>query len=197
MKPDEICLYQAAEGQRGYVTAAQAQSCGYSRALLAHHAKAGMLQRVRRGLYRLRQYPSSPREEVLAAWLAAGPGAVVSHESALDILDLSDVIPDAIHITVPRGRRSWRPPQGVALHTTLAPLGPSETIEREGIRITSPARTLLDVAEGGGAPDQVARAIREAVRRGLVTPRDLTEGAVRRGARTARLVASALESQPA
>jgi predicted transcriptional regulator of viral defense system len=197
MKPNENCLYQVAEGQRGYVTAAQAHSCGYSRALLAHHAKVGMLQRVRRGLYRLRQYPSSPREEVLAAWLAAGQDAVVSHESALDILDLSDLIPDSIHITIPRGRRSWRPPEGVALHTTLSPLGPSETTEREGIRITSPARTLLDVAEGGGPPDQVVRAIREAIRRGLTSPRELSEGATSRGARTARLVTAALESQQA
>lgn len=197
MKPDENCLFEIAESQRGYVTSAQARSCGYSKALLSHHAKTGTLQRVRRGLYRLRQYPSSPREEVLAAWLAAGPDAVVSHESALDIFDLADVIPDAVHITVPRARRSWRPPHGVALHTTLTPFRPTETLQREGVRITSPVRTILDVSEGGTAPDQVVAAIQQAVNRGLVSRKELLEAAARRGDRIAQLVTTALAKQPA
>lgn len=93
--PDRSRLFDLASGQAGYFTTKQAAESGYSRALLAYHAKAGTFVRVRRGLYRLREYPPSPREHVLAAWLAVGKGnAVVSHESALDILELSDVIPD-------------------------------------------------------------------------------------------------------
>lgn len=58
----------------------------------------------------------------MAAWLAAGPErAVVSHESALDLLEFSDVIPNAIHLTIPRSRRGLVAPHGVLLHTTTRP----------------------------------------------------------------------------
>src|SRR5271155_2946647 len=99
-------LFELASEQGGYFTAAEAQTCGYSRALLAHHAKSGRFIRVRQGLYRFREYPTSPREDVIAAWLATGrETAVVSHESALDILGLSDVVPEVVHLTVPRAKR--------------------------------------------------------------------------------------------
>ncbi len=192
MKPDTNCLFEIADGQRGYFTAAQARSCGYSWALLSHHTGSGRLVRARRGLYRFHQYPSSPREEVLAAWLAAGSGSVVSHESALDLLDLADVIPDAIHITVSRSRRSWQAPTDVTKHTTQSVLGMGETVERDGIRVTSPARTILDVAEAGMSPDQVGLAIRQAVDRGLVTPNQLLERARERGRRVEGLVTAAV-----
>src|SRR5207248_3046491 len=106
-RPDSLCLFEVASEQGGYFTAEQARACRYSFALLSHHVKSGRFLRIRRGLYRLRDYPSSPREDVLAAWLAVGKeSAVVSHDSALDLLDLSDVIPDAAHLTVPRFRRN-------------------------------------------------------------------------------------------
>jgi predicted transcriptional regulator of viral defense system len=61
-----------------------------------------------------------------AACLALGSDALISHESALALLDLSDVIPDAIHIVVPRSRR-YRPAlPGVRLHTTTRPLARGE-----------------------------------------------------------------------
>src|SRR5687768_17061031 len=93
-------LFDIASQQAGYFTAGQARAAGYSWALLLHHVKGGRFIRVRRGLYRYREYPSSRREDVLAAWLAAGKDTtVVSHESALDLLNLSDLIPNAVHLT--------------------------------------------------------------------------------------------------
>ena len=65
--PGRECLFDVAAAQQGYFTTAQAQVCGYSPALLSHHARGGRFLRVRRGLYRFREYPSSPREEVMAA----------------------------------------------------------------------------------------------------------------------------------
>jgi hypothetical protein len=70
-------------------------------------------------------------------------------------------------------------------------------IERDGIRVTSPARTILDAAGAGTAPDQIALAIRQAVDRGLVTRDQLMERATSRGQRVERLVAGALAAQPA
>jgi predicted transcriptional regulator of viral defense system len=191
--PDRACLFGIAATQQGYFTAAQARDCGYSPALLAHHARGGRFLRVRRGLYRFREYPSSPREEVMAAWLAAGPDrAVVSHESALDLLDLADVIRNAIHLTVPRSRRGLVAPRGVLLHTTTWCPRPDETTEREGIRLTGPQRTILDAAEWGTAPEQIVLAIGQALARGWLTEDELRRETADRPERVARLVATAL-----
>lgn len=191
--PDRICLFDVAATQGGYFTATQAGSCGYSPALLSHHARGGRFLRVRRGLYRLREYPSSPREEVMAAWLAAGSDrAVVSHESALDLLDLSDVIPNAIHLTVPRSRRGLVTPPGVLLHTKVRPPRRDETTEREGIRLTGPLRTILDAAEWGSAPEQIVLAVGQGLARGWLTGVELRHAAGGRNERVARLVSTAL-----
>ncbi len=120
-------LFEIASEQGGYFTTARAQACGFSRALLAHHAKTGRFLGVRKGLYRIREYPSSPREDVIAAWLAAGKeSAIVSHESALDLLGLSDVVPEVVRLTVPRSKRFRRAPKGVAIHTTTRRIGKGE-----------------------------------------------------------------------
>jgi len=155
--------------QGGHFTTAAAGACGYSWALLSHHVRGGRVHpRTSRPL-QAPAIPSEPRDEVLAAWLAAGPDALVSHESALDLLGLGDLIPDSIHITISRSRRRWRPPPGVSVHTTLAPPGADDVGQRRGIRVTSPTRALLDVVQAGGAPDQVTLGIRQAVDRGLVS----------------------------
>src|SRR5664280_1945725 len=96
-RPAWEALFAVASEQAGYFTTAQARACGYHWDLLSHHTRAGRFVRLRRGLYRLRDYPSSPHEEMMAAWLATGrESALVSHESALSLLDLSDVVPDAV-----------------------------------------------------------------------------------------------------
>jgi len=192
-RPDRKCLFHTASGQAGYFTAEQARGCGFSRALLLHHVKSGRFIRVRHGLYRFSEYPSSPREHVLAAWLAVGKDiAVVSHESALDLLDLSDIIPDAVHLTVPRSRRSVPSVWGVKIHTTERPLARSERWEREGVAITSPTRSILDAAEKGAGPEQIELAVIQAVERGLASTEELRRAASDRSRRVANLIASAL-----
>ena len=193
-RPDRLCLFHVASGQAGYFTAEQARGCGCSRALLSYHAKNGRFIRVRHGLYRLREYPSSPREHVLAAWLAVGQDvAIVSHESALDLLGLSDIIPDAVHLTVPRSRRSLPSVWGVKIHTTERAIGPDERWEREGIAITSPARSILDAAEKGADPEQVELAVIQAVERGLMAAPELRRAATGRSRRVAELIERALQ----
>src|SRR3982074_3301785 len=185
-------LLDVAPGQAGYFTVAQASSCGFSTALLAYHSRGGRLLHVGPRLYRFSQYPSSSREEVMRAWLAAGPEAVVSHESALDLLGLSDIIPDQIHITVPRSFRWLRLGSGVAVHTVTEPLRPAETVIRGGIRTTSPTRTILDVAQMAGAPDRVVQAVRDAVEQGLASSEDLLAGGAERGRTVRNLIGAAL-----
>ncbi|MCC7103951.1 MAG: type IV toxin-antitoxin system AbiEi family antitoxin domain-containing protein [Chloroflexi bacterium] len=193
--PNRQALFDVASEQDGYFTTNQAARCGYAPDMLTYHVKRGTFQRVYRGVYRFRDYPFSPREHVAAAWLAVGKDiSVVSHESALDLWDLSDVVPDAVHLTVPRARRSLanRPPLGVVVHTSARRWADGEVRSREGIRLTSPERTVLDAAEAGTQPEQIELAIAQAIRRGWIDVQKLLISARARGKRVASLVERAL-----
>jgi predicted transcriptional regulator of viral defense system len=195
-KPSHTRLFELASEQGGYFTAVQARACGFSKALLAHHAKSGRFLRMRQGLYRFREYPGSPREDVIAAWLTTGREvAVVSHESALDILGLSDVVPDLVHLTVPRAKRYRSASPRVAIHTTTRRLDKSDVVVRDGIRLTAAARSIIDAAEAGTAPEQIVAAIGQAPDRGMATESKLLAAARVRGGRVERLVREALEER--
>ena len=196
-KPDHHhCLFDTASAQAGYFTNVQARACGFSRALLAYHARRGRFTRVLHGLYRLRDFPSSPLEEVVAAWMTFDSEvAVVSHESALNILGLSDLIPDTVHLTLLRSRRYRRAPLGLTLHTTDRPPGGDEIIVREGVRLTTAARAIVDAAEAGVDPQQIIAAARQSVRRGLATRAELLAAAQDRSRRIRALVRRALEPE--
>lgn len=193
--PNHEALFARASAQAGHFTTAQAQACGFSSALLTHHAKSGRFLRVARGLYRLRDYPHEVHEEIVAAWLRQAPHAVVSHESALALLGLSDVIADAVHLTVPRTRRRLVNQPGVVIHTTTRPLAERDVVSRKGLRVTGPERTIVDVAEVGVAPDQVVAAVHAALDRSLMTPERLREAAGPRGRRVQHLIDEALRDQ--
>ena len=108
-----------ASEQAGYFTTAQAAEFATSPSLLSYYAASGTVPRVYPGAYRYRDFPYTPHEEIVAAWLAVGKEtAVVSHESALDLWDLTDLIPDAIHLTVSRSRRNLPKLPGMQIHTT-------------------------------------------------------------------------------
>jgi len=182
--PDHRRLFEIAAAQHGHFTAAQATACGIGWDALSRGARSGRYRRVRRGVYRLRDFPMSAWEEVAAAWLAAGSStSVVSHASALALLDLGDIVPDRVHLTVPRARRALPSTPGVAIHTSTRPLSQADIAVRQGFRITAPARTLIDVTESGIDPDHLGRAIRQAIDRGWTTPDDLLARAAERGRR--------------
>lgn len=172
---DEQQLYEIAEPQSGYFTARQASAAGYSRQLLSHHAQAGNIKRVLHGIYRLTRFPHSPREDLYIAWLRCGPNAVISHDSALEIYDLSDAMPAEIHITVPRGSSLRRP--GIRLHT--GKLRPDEVTHWQGLPVTTIERTIADVVARGVQEWIVEQAIREALAHGRMLPDSLLAQAQR------------------
>jgi predicted transcriptional regulator of viral defense system len=195
-RPDHASLFAIASEQHGYFSANQARASGFNYEALHHHASTGRFIRIRRGLYRLRDFPFSPYEDVAAAWLAIGKDrAVISHETALDVLDLSDVTPNAIHMTVPRSMRYLSAPDGVEIHTIIDPIDPTDTIVREGLRLTSPVRTILDSAETGTAPEHIEMAVQQALRRGLIFPYEIREASNRHGKRIADLVERILRGE--
>lgn len=177
-------LGRIAESQAGYVTTAQAEEAGFHRNSLPYHAhEGGRLERVARGLYRLRFFPSSPFEHVAAAWMSAGSDiATVSHESALELYGLADVSPPQVHLTLPRAYRYRTAPIGTRYHYPREPLTNVEVRTVAGVRVTSPERTIVDVIEAGTQPEQVEMAIRQAIERGLTTARRLRAAAANRSA---------------
>ncbi len=188
-KPDHADLFDIAAGQQGYFTSEQAREAGFGRDLLSYHASTGRFIRIQRGLYRFRDYPSSPREEVMAAWLAVGREvAVVSHETALELFELSDIIPNAIHLTIPRSKRYLTTPPGTVIHTTSSPIDASEKMFWDGMRMTTPTRSILDAAENGTPHEHIERAVQDAMERGLTTAGLLREAASGRPDRVRALI---------
>jgi len=179
-KPDIRGLEAESYQQSGYFTVDQARKHGVSRQLLNHHLRQGRFERVRRGLYHVTGFPSSQYDDIREKWMAVGMGkAVLSHASALSLLDLSDNIPDKVHLLVPRRSRGLRRPPGVVIHTRPDDEKVS-TVWRDAMPVTAPARTLVDIADEL-QPEQAAMAAREALRLGLLTRRQLEQEAVRRG----------------
>jgi predicted transcriptional regulator of viral defense system len=168
-------LYALAEGNAAYLTARAAAEAGIARSTLSHHARpGGRLVHVARGLYRLREFPSSPHEHIVAGWLRTPPSAdaVVSHESALELHDLSDVIADEVHVTVPRTRRR-KPIEGVVVHPTTFPVTKRQRRNVLGMPVTTVDRTIIDVLRSTGMTEQAEAAVEQALQRGLTTKRRL------------------------
>ncbi len=170
--------------QAGYFTAAQARWVGFGYPLITYHTRSGRFRRAARGVYRLARFPGSPNEDLFVAWLRTGPDSVISHESALSLYGLSDVLPGEIHVIVPRNASRRR--RGMRQHTHS--LRPDEVTRREGLPVTTVARTVADVIAAGIAEEQAVQAIEQALRRGLTTEEALMTQADRRGGSVARLI---------
>jgi len=153
----------------GHFTAAQALAVGYSYPAQAYHVQRGEWTRIERGVYRLTDWPVDRHADLIRWTLWSRNLGVVSHDSALSIHELGDVMPARTHLTVPRSFRTRSP--GVILHR--ADLSAGDIEERVGFRVTTPTRSLLDAAAGGMEVDRLAHAIQDAVDRGIVRERKL------------------------
>ncbi len=187
-QPDYNLLYETAESQAGYFTAAQARKHGFSWERLSDNVKCGRFLRIVRGVYRLAHFPGSAHEDLFVAWLRTGPHSVISHESALTIYNLSDVLPGEIHVIIPRTASRRRP--GLRLHTNQ--LRPEDVTNRQGLPVTTVARTIADVAIAGLASEHVAQAIQEALSRGLTTVDELVAQAAYHGGRAREIIQETL-----
>jgi predicted transcriptional regulator of viral defense system len=88
-----------ASGQEGHFTTQQAAEAGCSPPLLRKHIQAGRIVRVRRGIYRLVHFPAGEHEELVVVWLWSERQGVFSHQTALGLHGLSDVLPSKIHLS--------------------------------------------------------------------------------------------------
>ena len=166
-------LYELAEDQAGYFTAAQARAAGLHQVRLVQLAQQGDVERVSRGVYRYARFPVSRLGHYMEAvlWPQVRRPAVVgvvSHQSALALHELSDVSPARVHVTVPTAVRIRRAlPKGLVLH--YAELSPEDVEGVEGVPVTTPSRSIRDAHASHLGNDRVAQAIADGRRSGALS----------------------------
>ena len=169
----DTTLYELAEGQAGYFTAAQAREAGLHQVRLAQLHQRGDIARMTRGVYRLTRYPISPLGQYMEAALwpqVRRPDAhgVISHESALAIYGLSNASPAKVHVTLPTDFRIRRAvPKRLALH--YADLRPKDVQQVEGVPVTTAARAIRDAHASHLGPALIRQAIHDGRRTGHLT----------------------------
>ena len=166
-------IAELAEAQRGVVTRRQVLELGIEAGAIKHRVRTGRLHPLHRGVYLVGHAvpPEGARE--IAAVLASGPRAVLSHRSAARVWKLLPypATPTPVEITLVRAHAATR--AGIRIHRVRM-LARRDVRILSGLPITTPARTLLDLA--AVVPTcLLERAIAEAQVRRLVRRRDLLE----------------------
>lgn len=163
-------LYEIAEDNYGFLTVEDARRARIRPQRLAEMARRGSLHREGLGLYRLDPFPAHELDAYRKATLwPYGVEGVLSHETALDLYDLSDVNPAKIHITVPKGyrlRRRDAPPSYRFHHEDL---DERDVTRHEGLPIVTPVKTIRQCHEANLRRDLLRQALEDAKQHGLLT----------------------------
>ena len=158
-------LARLAASTGGLFTASQALTVGYSYPSQHFHVHQGDWIRLDRGIFQLVDSPVDGRPDLIRWTLWSGGRGVISHDSALAIHELGDVMPARTHMTVPPGVRKRS--SALTLHRGV--LLEAEIEHHDGYRVTAPLRSLIDAAADHLEIDHLSRAIEDALDRGLVT----------------------------
>jgi len=165
VKPIDVAITRLAARQYSLAHRQQLFDLEMSPRQIQARVDARWLVPVHRTVYRLAGGRSSPEQTLLAACLAAGPGAVASHRSAGTVWGLRGVEEQPAEIIVVGDRH--RRVAGAVVHRT-DDLDPVDVSQRRGIPVTTPARTLLDLGAVAAA-SVVESALEDALMRRLVT----------------------------
>ena len=188
----EADVARIAACQHGMVTWAQMMSAGVSRDAVTAHVRNGWLVVRHRGVYQLGVFGGAFGDE-MAALLACGPHALLSHWTAASVFALCARSGRLIDVTTTEGLAGRRP--GIRPHRTTA-LPPCDVVLRHGLRVTTPARTLLDLAASTPMKD-LERLTEEAQVQRLASPAELLavieRGAHRPGVRQLRTIVDFLD----
>jgi very-short-patch-repair endonuclease len=164
LDPPDDAVANLAARQHGVVTRKQLLAAGLSPSAISRRVEKGWLHRLYQGVYAVGHRGISREGRWLAAVLACGDFAVLSHWGAAALWDLLPHPRGPVDVsTSMRGGRVRRP--GIRLHRCRS-LTVDLTTERRGIPVTTPARTIADLLEAGPAW-QSRRAIRQAEMRGM------------------------------
>jgi very-short-patch-repair endonuclease/predicted transcriptional regulator of viral defense system len=152
-------IARLASRQHGVIATRQLAALGLARGGVARRAQAGRLHRVHRGVYAVGHPVLTVNGRRMAAVLAAGPGAALSHASAAALWEIRPSSATRIDVSVQSAAgRGTRP--GLRIHRATQ-LQDDEITVQQGIRVTTVARTLLDLA-ATLTPRALERALDEA-----------------------------------
>jgi predicted transcriptional regulator of viral defense system len=171
-------LYDIADSQCGMFTAKQAASVGYSTRAQAYHVQTEDWQREWRGIYRLRFYPDLGPTDLMTWYLwssdrSGKPEGIFSHDTALELHELSTWSANRVHLTVPKDFKRRVVPKALRLHA--GELRHFEITRVSHVPVTTPTRTILDMLQANSIPrHHLIEALQEARKRGLITPGDMT-----------------------
>jgi hypothetical protein len=181
-----------AERQWGVVSRAQLLDLGVSAAGIATWRRRGRLQVVFRGVYAVGHRSLRAEGRHLAAVLACGPGAVLSHRTAASLWGLLRTDQTRVDVTAMRGRHGA---PGIRLHRSRS-LDAQDTTNHQGIPTTTVHRTLLDLA-ASARPGELERALAQAERLRLYDHRAITDVTARsNGHRGTQILARAIKREP-
>jgi predicted transcriptional regulator of viral defense system len=173
------------------VSRAQLLALGVSRGAVEHWLSVGRLQLLYRGVYAVGHASLGREGRRLAAVLACGPGAVLSHKSAASQWGLLRTDQTRIDVSAPRGRHGA---QGIRLHRSRS-LDAQDTTSHQGIPITTVGCTLLDLA-AQARPSELERALAQTERLRVYDHRAITDVIARcNGHRGAPILAQATRRQ--
>jgi very-short-patch-repair endonuclease len=151
--PIDATIMALAARQYGHVTRAQLLELGLTKAAIDARVRRAPLVSIHAGVYAIGPRRDDPLARAAAAVLACGPGAALSHSSAASLWEITKRWHFPLEVTHQRQRE--RP--GIRTHTCRV-LRRSDICVHLGIRVTSPARTVLDIA-----PMTPEKALRRAV----------------------------------
>jgi predicted transcriptional regulator of viral defense system len=186
-----VLLADLAAGRHGVVSHAELVAMGIRGSAVTRRVRSGRLHRHYRGVYSVGHHRLTPEGRLMAAVLASGPGAVVSHRDAAALLGIWDIRHARIDITTDRRTRKAQP--SILLHR-VRHLPDDECTEIRGIPVTTVARTAVDLADLVGRP-RLARILREADYRGVLDLEACDKAIARaHGRRRVSLLVDALEA---
>jgi predicted transcriptional regulator of viral defense system len=168
-------LADLAADQYGFVSQHDASELGIQSMTLIRMSERGTLERRGHGLYRLRYFPVSPLDSYMEATLwPRGARGVLSHETALQLYELSDVNPSKIHLTVPRAHRIRReiPALYRVHHETLTD---EDVTVHEGMPIVTPAHAIRQSHAAHLGPALIGQAIDHGVSNGRLTRKEAAQ----------------------
>ena len=173
-KDKESSLIELSINQGGYFTAHQALKLGYSYRAQSYYLETGYWVKEDRALYRVNFLPYQKDDELIKAYFWTRdkndiPQAVISHESAAMVHNIGEIIPNEIHLTVPKSFRK-KPPNKYNLYKSN--IAKNEIENKDFFKVTTPIRTITDLVHKIDQ-EQLAKIIEDSYHKGLINQHNI------------------------